>query len=226
MALSQRYKELQETTILSQYSASPHILALTEQFARHIDPTDDITLFYDRIFNIDTAQGVGLDIWGRILAMPRTVLGISADWFGYNESQLQPFSQAPFYNPLKATRNYSISDERYRKMLLFKARANISATSAADIADTMTEVLGVAVGVIDNGDMTITIYIPMASISDEEKHTIKTYAKLMTPAGVGVDIRIFNAKDGFGYDGSEMNNFDNGVFDITESDIMLTNKEG
>lgn len=221
MALSERYKELQEETILSQYSNSPHILGLTEAFATAIDPTDDIRLFYDKIFNIETAEGKGLDIWGRILALPRTVLGVNTDWFGYDESGLKPFAQAPFYNPLLATSNFHISDDRYRKMLLFKAHANISATSAKDIADTLTEVLEVPVGCIDNGDMTITIYVATATMSDEERFTLRSYVKLMTPAGVGVDIKIFDPLQGLGFKDSEMNSFDNGVFDITNTDISL-----
>ena len=47
-------------TIQSQYACSPKIMALAQGFADLIDPEADLQLFYDKVFNIDTAQGVAL----------------------------------------------------------------------------------------------------------------------------------------------------------------------
>lgn len=60
-------------TVQSQYAASPTIRALVDGFNAGVDPRNDIKLFYDRIFNPATAQGVGLDIWARIVGVERNV---------------------------------------------------------------------------------------------------------------------------------------------------------
>lgn len=213
---SEKYEILRQETILSQYSASPHILGLTEQMAGYIDPTDNISLFYRKIFDIETAEGYGLDVWGVILALPREIVTSTSDWFGYDQSLLQPFNNAPFFNPLQASDHYEISDEIYRKALMFKARVNIGNTTAAEISGALSEVLGLPVGVIDNGNMTITIRVPVAQISDEYRLILNTYGKGLAPAGVGVEIEIFDPLEGFGFRGSEMNTFDNGVFDVAK----------
>ena len=51
-------------TIQSQYAASPTITALVEGFNHWIDPRSEIELFFDKVFNPRTAEGIGLDIWG------------------------------------------------------------------------------------------------------------------------------------------------------------------
>ena len=60
-------------TVQSQYAASPVIRALAESARIRIAPDADIELFYRSVFNIATASGAGLDIWGRILGMGRKV---------------------------------------------------------------------------------------------------------------------------------------------------------
>ena len=62
-----------EETVQSQYAASPTIRALVDGFNKGVDPRSDTQLFYDRIFNPATAQGVGLDIWARIVGVERNV---------------------------------------------------------------------------------------------------------------------------------------------------------
>ena len=60
-------------TIQSQYSASRTIRALADSARVRIAPDADIALFYANIFNIATARGAGLDVWGRILGIGRKV---------------------------------------------------------------------------------------------------------------------------------------------------------
>lgn len=62
-----------EATVQSQYAASPTIRALVDGFNKGVDPRADEQLFFDRIFNPATAQGIGLDIWARIVGVERNV---------------------------------------------------------------------------------------------------------------------------------------------------------
>ena len=60
-------------TLISQYANSPRIIKLLEDFNYNVDPSDDIENILSDILNIDTAQGFGLDIIGRIVGVDRFV---------------------------------------------------------------------------------------------------------------------------------------------------------
>ena len=72
-------------TILSQYDNSERLLALIESMNAVIEPTADIAAFYESVFDPETAFGWGLDVWGRIVAIPRTLvwLELEADNVAY-----------------------------------------------------------------------------------------------------------------------------------------------
>ena len=122
-----------ERTIISQYGASSTIGQLVHNINEYIDPRADIDSFYDFVWNVDTAQGFGLDIWGRIVGIGRTLL-IPEDpvYLGFGESApgSYPFGQAPLYLNSAATQTYRLADDAYRQLILVKALSNISATTA------------------------------------------------------------------------------------------------
>jgi hypothetical protein len=95
-----------EQTIISQYGNSSTIGQLIQNMNENIDPRADIDNFYDWVWNIETAQGFGLDIWGRIVGVNREV----------------------FTNPV-----YYLSDTAYRSLLLVKCLSNISLATAQSI---------------------------------------------------------------------------------------------
>lgn len=74
------------TTILSQYANSPILTAIIENLEECIDPTADLNAFYDNIWNIFSAQGYGLDVWGRIVGVERAIKVQETQWFGFNEA--------------------------------------------------------------------------------------------------------------------------------------------
>ena len=53
-----------ESTIGSQYANSPTIDALIASMNTWMDPTPNLQQFYAFVWNILTAHGFGLDIWG------------------------------------------------------------------------------------------------------------------------------------------------------------------
>ena len=55
-----------ESTLASQYANSPALLAVIKGMNDSIDPTARIDDFYRLVWNVDTAVGHGLDVWGRI----------------------------------------------------------------------------------------------------------------------------------------------------------------
>lgn len=119
-----------EQTIISQYGNSSTIGQLIQNMNENIDPRADIDNFFNYVFNIETAQGFGLDIWGRIVGVSREVLT----------------------NPV-----YYLSDTAYRSLLLVKCLSNISIASAPAINQLLQNWLGPGVRayVNDLGNMAI-----------------------------------------------------------------------
>ncbi len=92
-------------TVISQYGTAPTLLAMIDSMNAAIDPSADIDNFYAWIWSVDSAQGFGLDIWGRIVGVARTILT----------------------NPATI-----LTDDQFRSLIYLKALSNISiATSPA-----------------------------------------------------------------------------------------------
>lgn len=150
----------QDPTIQSQYSASPIIKALVLNFDYNIDPSEDLALFYRMIFDVDTAEGVGLDVWGRIVAIGRDILVEEQDYLGFYGQLLKPYDQAPFFDGATASNLFSLSDPAYRRLIMWKALANISSADASSL-NTLTSALfeGQKVYVLETGVMKIRLVI-------------------------------------------------------------------
>ena len=123
-----------EQTIISQYANSATITQLVRNMNTYLDPRADFDAFFDYVWNVETAQGFGLDIWGRVVGISRELLIPTAPlYFGFNDALpgSYPFDQQPFYDgTAPATQTYKLADEAYRQLILVKALANISATNA------------------------------------------------------------------------------------------------
>jgi hypothetical protein len=121
-----------ERTIISQYSNSPTLVQLVKNIDGYIDPSADIDAFYSNIWNIDSAVGKGLDIWGKIVGLDNgRILKIpSAEIdLGFSEAgtlSATPFGSGVFYSGNPINQNYSLSDDAFRTLILVKALANIT----------------------------------------------------------------------------------------------------
>jgi len=73
-------------TILSQYANSPAMLGIISSFNAAIDPSVDIANFYANIWDVQTAVGYGLDVWGNIVGVSRQLMiPESGPWLGFSE---------------------------------------------------------------------------------------------------------------------------------------------
>lgn len=126
-----------EKTIISQYGNSPTILQLVQNMNAYLDPRADFDAFFDYVWNVDTAQGFGLDIWGRIVNIRRELQIPNAPvYFGFKDAlpSSYPFDEAPFYDGTPpATQTYRLADDAYRKLILTKALANIASSNAPSL---------------------------------------------------------------------------------------------
>ena len=148
-------------TLISQYANSPVLQALIQVISDNVDPTRNIDLFFDTLWNLDTAQGYGLDVWGRIVGVNRVLPIVPSKYLGFEEAtdvSADPFGQSPLYNHQALTSNYALSDSAFRLLILAKAASNITDCSVKSI-NAILRMLFPAEGVCyvtDNQDMTMT----------------------------------------------------------------------
>lgn len=192
-----------DATVISQYANSPTILAMVADFAQYFDPTTNIQDFYLDVWNIDTASGFGLDIWGRILGVSRVVqIPGSTNDFGFQNSDVPPDWEnfgnvndptvgGPFFAGQVIGNSYKLNDDSYRVLLLTKAMANISATTAPALNALITNLFPGRGKCYtqDDGGMQMH-YIFKFTLSTIELAILTNSGVLSHPAGVGVSITV------------------------------------
>lgn len=189
--------------IQSQYSASTRIISILESCREHILPDADIVSFFDNIFNIQTASGVGLDIWGNIIGVSRFV----------------PDHQ-------DSTTIYTLTDEQYRTVLFYKAGANIMDSTLYSLnyllkklyPDYRCFVRNANNYVNDDGryydsnPMEIEYVFIDTDLSDLEKSIFSLVGAFGKGAGVHFNLSEYSYDEIFGFYGSGLQPFDQGVF--------------
>ena len=205
-------------TIQSQYSDSPVIISIIENTYEVISPQYDFDIFYKNVFDVRTAVGWGLDVWGRIVACDREIItsDIQTAYIGFNppsgavNEDLDNFDNAPFYSPAVSSTFY-LEDNAYRLLVMCKAMSNISTGTLAEINSIMKQMLpdyDVAVIKIDTMRLRILIH---DYISDWQE---TAFLRLpLIPAGVGYEVYQL-APHTFGFDGTGLEPFNNGIFSL------------
>lgn len=186
-------------TIISQYANSPILTQLIQNFDECIDQTQNFDNFYDDIWNIATAQGVGLDIWGRIVGVSRVIqLPGSASYFGFeeagtgnaNSNPFGPGGTSPFYTGVPNTGNVALSDDAFRTLIYAKALANISDGSIKAINQLLINLFpgqGGNAYVTDGQNMTMTYTFNWA-LTPVQLSIVSQSGILPKPVGVAATI--------------------------------------
>lgn len=203
-----------EQTLLRQYSNSTKLKQVISSFNDAIDPSVDIDNFYDTIWNIETANDYGLDIWGKIVNISRLVT-IDADdvYIGFNESATnlnstltpQPLDQAPFYNGKRATTTVRLEADAYRKLILVKALANITDCTIPNL-NKLLLILFEGQGqpfVADTGEMSIR-FVFNFDLDPVDLAIVKNSGALPRPAGVLAQVMQVDTQNTFGFSESGM----------------------
>lgn len=189
--------------IQSQYSNSPTMKQILLNLTDNINPDADIDVFYQNIMNIDSANGVGLDIWGTIVGAPRKL-------------QLEEDSK-----------EIILSDDMYKNYIKFKMLANISPATlktlnkisyilynntSLSVANIQTE------GTLDNGDfynttpMMVRFTWQTSEVTDQDRAIFVQGVLFCLAAGVGWDLVVIDTDNIFGFAGSGLNSFNQGTF--------------
>ena len=171
-------------TLSSQYSSSTRIGRLAEYIHKHLDKDDVFESMFHEVFNVETCQGIFLDYWGAIVGVKRntTMDGVT----------------------------YKLDDEAYRELILFRTAMNVSDASIMRINELLTELFHIPIAVVDNGNMTMRIFVEK-SISNGLLAMLKFYGYILKPAGVGYEI-VLTYDGTLGFYGQRLQNWGFGVW--------------
>lgn len=207
-------------TIISQYANSATILALLDNLNQYLDPNANIQAFYNMVWNVDTAQGFGLDIWGRIVGVSRLLqLTTTRRVFGFDNPSFPPdwapFNQGTFSTGNEVSQAYELADDAYRVLILTKALSNIVATNAPSLNALLQNLFpgrGRAY-VLDLGGMAMRFVFEF-SLTDIEYAILTQSGALPHPAGVQYSVLVLPTAGLFGFkeNGPLVQPFDHGVF--------------
>ena len=190
--------------IQSQYSASTRIVKILESCREHILPDADIVMFFDNIFNVETAVGYGLDMWGNIVGVSRFI----PNW-------------------QSASTIYTLNDEDFRRVIFFKAAANIMDSTMYSMNYLLKSLYpeyncyirlssnyqADASGVYHDSNPMVIEYVFIDTILTELEKSIFTYVgDFNRGAGVRFSLSEYDYDEIFGFYGSGLQPFDQGVF--------------
>lgn len=180
-------------TIASQYANSPTITQLIWNNLAYFEAAGLIDGWFDNVWNILTAQGYGLDVWGRIVGVTRVLQVANSAWFGFNEAlpgSLQ-WNQGIWYGGQQINSNFLLSDDSFRVLILAKAASNICNGSVPAINQIL---LAMFPGrgncyVTDNQDLTMT-YTFDFPLSPVEISIVEQSGVLPQPIGITVNVVV------------------------------------
>lgn len=152
--------------------------------------------WYDNVFNIDTANDFGLSVWGQILDFSRNVTA-------------------------KDGSLHYLTTEQYRMILKGQMLRFGMGASAPEINKWLSVVFAGqgACYCVDTYDMTAIPFVFRSEPSDEIKWLLGNIDFFPRPAGVGYQVRII-PPDVFGFNGSGLRPFNQGVFANDYSDAL------
>ena len=177
--------------ILHQYANSPKLLTIINKLADILSTATDNKNFYDKVFNIKTAVGFGLDYWGGILGTPRSfTLTLGDD-----------------------TRQVTLDDDTYRLILLLKCAKNISNGSCPNIKKSINAVFGELGNIYVNETEPMQLRYSFSFLLNDTLLAIMEQLSVFPkPVGVGVEIYELPEYNIFGFNGQGLSNFNNGTF--------------
>jgi len=189
-------------TVVTQYANSPILLHLIESWFQSIDQEQDIDSFFDLIWNVMTAQGYGLDIWGTIVGVDRNLeVADPEEAFGFSQGEtwdtFGPAGTAPFYTGASLTNIFTLTDTAYRQLILAKALANICDGSIPSINAILLALFGPSnpfgpggnCYVTNGQDMTMTFTFEF-TLNPVQNSIIYNADVLPVPSGVVISIVV------------------------------------
>ena len=122
-------------TVISQFRDSPILVALVQYMGAWLDGQVYDDFFYKNVWDLSQARDFGLDILGRIVGA-RRMLSVPEGgvYIGFDgQTTAQNWGHGIWNRGANATANVRLADDVYRRVILAKARANVSSCTIQDI---------------------------------------------------------------------------------------------
>jgi len=180
-----------QETVLSQYANSPSILTILEGFNQAVDPSAVIDDWYANVWDVQTATGWGLDVWGRIVGVNRVLQVATTGFLGFAEaydgSAPSTFNQGIFFSGGASTSNYALTDDAYRLLIMAKAAANITDGSITSLNAILMSLFSDSgqIWVVDYGNMAMGIFYDW-DLTPVQSSIIVSSGVLPRPSGVSL----------------------------------------
>jgi len=199
-----------DDTILAQYAQSQTLVGLIEAINSAIDPATNIDDFYQKIWDIETAESYGLDVWGKIVVQRRVLTqAIPLPYFGFAEdSTANGFGDTQnadtggyFWDGDSNTLNGSttLPDDIYRFVILAKAMKNINDCTMPGMNKSLALLFNdTRAFVFDTGGMTMRLDVERP-ITAVELALIRNEDILPRPAGVWISNIVESEPNFFGF---------------------------
>lgn len=171
----------------SQYAHAPRMNAVGKILQDEIDATDQLDDIAVQVADVETAKGVFLDWWGKRIGIDRYIK-VKDDYVRFD-------------------------DDYFRFLLLYRAACNVSDSTCATMNRMLSLLTSTRVFVVDYGDMSLNSVVIIGSITEIQAQILQTYGLLNRPAGVVTNfLIIYPDEQIFGFEGSDLLPFDQGVF--------------
>lgn len=204
-------------TLMSQYANSPVIVSLIEQINDILDPSKLIDDFYNKLWNLKTANGYGLDNWGRIIGVDRNVRMSAPNEvnFGFHTDPdsafFTPFNVAPFSASGSGFESYALPDDLYRQLIIVKAASNIIYATAPNINKFLKMIFNERSFYLIT-DIMKAEYRFEFTLNSFQRLIVFTLNLLPNPCGVELTFLEVPVSGVFGFEGSGLQPFDQGTF--------------
>lgn len=185
--------------LIKQYWEQPRAKAEVQLRLQGYSKIADLIRAFETEYDLDTARGKQLDVLGKIAGVPRLVPAvIQRILFGFD---INPNSRgfADRFNPLREGAPFlrrfespftsqELDDNQYRRLIRAKVALNvcsayISSDERISVQDVINQAFGGRAYVIDNQDMSLTLYVS-PSVSQDELRLIRRLGLLPKPQGV------------------------------------------
>lgn len=171
----------------SQYAHAPRMKAVGKILQNEIDASDQLDDLAVQVADVQTAKGVFLDWWGKRIGIDRFIK-VGSEYVRFD-------------------------DDYYRFLLMYRAVCNLSDSTCATMNRMLSMLTSTRVFVVDYQDMTLQSIVIIGNIDEIQAQVLQTYGLLNRPAGVMTNfLIIYPNEEIFGFEGSDLLPFDQGVF--------------
>lgn len=171
----------------SQYAHAPNFKALASIFHESLDATAQLDQLLRDVADARTADGVFLDWWGKRVGVDR-LIQVDDEFIRFD-------------------------DDYFRFLIMYRALCNLSDSSAATMNRLLSQLTDQQVFIVDYQNMSIRSIVVVGSMSDLQITILRAYGLLNRPMGVMTNFLVIYPDDAiFGFAGSDLQPFDQGVF--------------